>query len=443
MSTARPAGGGRDRGAGIRRWRAAAGLGAVLVALLAGGCRSLPGPAMNELTLPLPGAPERLASVLAAAEAHRVQVLVSEVVVAPGGAPGLRRHGFRVDAEYFYPASSIKLCAAVAALQELERLRSEKGTADLLEVPMEIAPLYPGDAAQTSDPGPGGGRLPITVGREIRKLALVSDNLAYNRLYDLVGREGLNRSMHGLGLDSAVLNHRLSDPRPIPDPGATAQVVLRPPSGDPIVVPARTHSPAFTNRAAGLRVGRAYLRDGGRVEEPMDFGRRNGISLLDLQDLLVKVVRPDIDLGTPSLRLTVAHREHLLRAMTEYPRESRDPVYPAERHPDETGKFLLPGVRRVFPAVAASERIQITGKIGRAYGFSVENACLFNPRNGRTLFVTAVIYTNDDGVLNDDRYEYEELADPFLADLGEWVSRRWLSGPPGGEPEGANGNAGR
>ena len=34
-----------------------------------------------------------------------------------------------------------------------------------------------------------------------------------------------------------------------------------------------------------------------------------------------------------------------------------------------------------------------------------------------------MLYTNRNGILNDDRYEYEEIADPFLADLGEAVAR--------------------
>jgi hypothetical protein len=45
--------------------------------------------------------------------------------------------------------------------------------------------------------------------------------------------------------------------------------------------------------------------------------------------------------------------------------------------------------------------------------------------------VTVTIYTNADGILNDDQYEYATVAEPFLADLGEWVARRWLQDPPG------------
>ena len=162
------------------------------------------------------------------------------------------------------------------------------------------------------------------------------------------------------------------------------------------------------------------------VNSPMDFSARNGISLVDLQDLLVKVASLEIDLGTPPLRLSESHRARLLQAMTEYPRESANPIYSSKDYPDEASKFLLPGIRRVFPSTIPDERVEITGKPGRAYGFSIENSFVRNPANDRAVFVTAVIYTNADGVLNDDKYEYETVADPFFADLGELVARRWL-----------------
>jgi hypothetical protein len=49
------------------------------------------------------------------------QVLVA--VVTPDGA--LQRRAYRPDAEYFYPASSVKSVAAVAALRELRRCQAQ------------------------------------------------------------------------------------------------------------------------------------------------------------------------------------------------------------------------------------------------------------------------------------------------------------------------------
>ncbi|MCC6235007.1 MAG: serine hydrolase [Verrucomicrobiales bacterium] len=419
-----------------RRGRRGIALVAILAALV-GGCVHDPSFPMHDLQVELNRVPApAVRRVLAAPETYRVQILVSEVVDGPGGRLGLRRHGYRLGAEYFYPASSIKLCAAVAALQFVEGAGAGAGGEAEVEAwldrPMEIAALFDGDVAQVGDPlsaeQPGAGSVPITLRREIRKLALVSDNVAFNRLFDVVGHEALNRSMHALGHRSVVINHRLSEIRAIPDPLASAAVRWPGAGGGDreIAVPARRSTLSLSNSAAGLRVGVAYLRGEERVPEPMDFTRRNGISLVDLQNLLVQVVRPDVELGLPRLALDPARRRLLVEAMTQYPRESADPRYEAGAYPDHYSKFLLPGIRRVVSSTVPGARVEVTGKIGRAYGFSVENAYVQEPRAGRGVFVTAVIYTNEDGVLNDDRYEYETVADPFLADLGEWVARCWL-----------------
>lgn len=397
---------------------------AILVPLIC-GCATSRLPQIADLTPIIRNASRTMDQVLAAPETFRVQVLIAEVVTNQNGRVALQRSAYRADAEYFYPASSIKLCAAVAALQTIEQVQAQHRTADLLETPLEIAPLFPGDVAQTNDPS-NLANGSITVGHEIRKIGLVSDNQAYNRLYDLVGHEGLNRSMHALGLKSTVLNHRLSETRPIPDMLATATVNFQKPGAEPIRVPARRSALNLSNTSKDLFIGNGYMKGETLTNAPMDFTRRNGISLVDLQDLLVKVTRPDIDLGTPALQLSPAHREMLLAAMSMYPSESKNPVYPSERHPDINSKFLLPGIRRVYPNAQLSRRIEVTGKPGRAYGFSIENSYVHNPKNGRAVFVTAVLYTNSDGILNDDQYDYETVADPFLADLGELVARRWL-----------------
>ncbi len=398
---------------------------ALTLAFLLSGCVTASSDKVTDLTPVLQSFSNRFERVLVSPESFRAQILIAEVVTNRAGQVVLARNGYRVDAEYFYPASSIKLCAAVSALQSIEELQTQSSAPDLADVPMEISPLFPGDAAQVSDTSnlQGGS---ITFAHELRKLALVSDNQAFNRFYDLVGHERLNESMHALGLRSAVINHRLSESRSIPDMRASASVTFRVPNGEPIVVPARSSMLLTTNRGKNLLVGSAYMEGKKLVNAPMDFTSRNGISLLDLQNLLVKVARPDIELGTPPLKLSSLHRGRLLQAMTEYPSESPNPIYPAKNYPDDYCKFLLPGIRRVFPSIVDGERVNITAKIGRAYGFTIENSYVQNPKNGRSVFVTAVLYTNADGVLNDDKYEYDTIADPFFADLGELVARKWL-----------------
>ncbi len=363
-------------------------------------------------------------------EAHRLQVLIAEVVQRDGK-PALERHGIRVDAEYFYPASTIKLAAAVVACQELERIEADRlehahdsgveAEPDPhrgLRAPMEFIPAFAGETAEAQDPTNLEGGT-ITVGHEIRKLFIVSSNTAYNRLYDLAGQEPLNHAMWAAGLESTRLSHRLSIARTIEQNRITRAVTLATASGT-VEVPERRSTLDLTVRdVPGLEVGDRHMSRGEMIDQPMDFSTKNRISLVDLQDMLVKVARPDIELGTPGFGLHPAHREHMLDAMREYPRESANPVYDPAKYPDDWVKFLLPGLDRVAPRGTFT----IYNKVGLAYGFMIENAYVVHEPTGRSLFVTATVYANPNGTLNDNTYGYDDTSLPFFADLGEAIGR--------------------
>ena len=83
----------------------------------------------------------------------------------------------------------------------------------------------------------------------------------------------------------------------------------------------------------------------------------------------------------------------------------------------------------------------MANKLGRAYGFSVDNAYV-DWREGeggekgarrRAFFLAATIETNANGVVNDDRYEYEPVADAFMEHVAETVARFVGWGEAGGD----------
>lgn len=358
---------------------------------------------------------------LATARARRIQVVLGWIDESVPGRPVLRQAGFRSGAEYFYPASSIKLFAAIAALERLEQLRAETGLDLTLDTPLVYHPIFEGEARAEEDPTHlANGK--ITLRHEIRKLFLVSDNESFNKLYELTGPDGLATSLARAGLDSARIVHRLSELR-------SAEENLRSPRidlvGDGFVyeIPERTAAPQPPPPPQpGLEVGSAYLAGDEKISGPMDFSLKNRFALAELQRGLCKLVRPDVDCGPGgSFELSPAHRAFLLDVMSRYPSESTDPVFDAAEYPDAWGKFLLSGLERVVPR----ERFRIHNKVGTAYGFSTENAWIRDLSTGRSFFLAATIYTNRDGVLNDDRYEYETEALPFLARLGE-AAARWF-----------------
>jgi beta-lactamase class A len=156
---------------------------------------------------------QRFERILQNDDSYRVQIALSVVRHdAQGGLDKLERHSYRAGAEYFYPASTVKVCAAVAALQTLrERSRT-------LQLPLGITSRLvmhpsPSDSPQEAERVDHSNLTDqtITVLHEIRKLFLVSDNPAFNRLFNLVGQRELNQRMWSAGLTSVRIRHRLYD----------------------------------------------------------------------------------------------------------------------------------------------------------------------------------------------------------------------------------------
>ena len=46
--------------------------------------------------------------------------------------------------------------------------------------------------------------------------------------------------------------------------------------------------------------------------------------------------------------------------------------------------------------------------------------------NQEDFFVSAIVYVNEDQILNDDKYETDEVGLPFFAELGEYLYQRDL-----------------
>jgi hypothetical protein len=351
---------------------------------------------------------------LGCAEELRFQVLLS---FERAGKPV--RHGYRVDAEYFYPASAIKLCAAIAALEKFDELRRQY--AELaLDTPLVFEPCFADSVRFDLDPSNREGGRP-TLRHEIRKLCLVSDNPAFNHLYEFVGQQELNRRMRDGGLASVRILHRLSESRTLEENRSIPEVRFLLGEERFVTIPARRGEPLADNRGiAGLEIGQAWMRGDQRVEEPMSFREKNRISLVDLQGMLQRLF------VSKGFRIEDASRSLLLEAMTQYPADSPNPQYARAEYPDEWGKPFLPGLERIFP----KEEWKIANKIGVAYGFTVDNAWIVNEKRKLSFFLTAVVYTNADGVLNDNRYEYRTVAKPLFADLAEVAAQLVLGDQP-------------
>jgi hypothetical protein len=386
------------------------------------------------------GTTPTLRGIAAEPERYRAQILFAEIVDGPGGIPTLRRYAWREDTEYWYPASTVKLCAAVAALRTLERLGGEGAPWLDADTPAAYHPLLEGEAEESADASStDDGRL--TVRHDVRKSLIVSDNPAFNRLYGLAGQDRVNAEMRALGLDSVWIVHRLAERRTAEENRRSPRITLGD-GDDALTLPERvsdaTPPPAALGRlpgAPGLRLGRAHVGSGGEVvAEPMSFAGKNHVTLRDLQSLIAMVARPDVELGLPALGLSDEHMELLRRAVTDDPSESESPRFDPAVHPDEWPHFFRPGVERVAPRA----ELRVSNKIGLAYGFASETAYIEHVPSGRAFFLAMCVYVNDNAVLNDGVYEYD-LAFRAMEDVAEALARRVFALPERGDAPAADG----
>lgn len=360
---------------------------------------------------------------LAQAEDLRLQILVT--VVEPGDAPW-KTHEFRADAEYFYPASAIKTLLAIAALKTLSakvggdielgtrlfRCRDDKSGC---EPPTEDERDDKDEDKDEDDAASKDGKKKhkkLRVGQEITKLLSYSDNDSYNRLWDIVGHRELNEMMAELGFGSVRFHHKMN--APAERSRGTLRVRISPNSKKGFEIPKRKSDfePAPT-QASRLPVGKSYRDKGKLFEEPLSFATKNYVSLHELQKVNISLLftdRPE----AARLGLSDAQRKHLIAAMTSQLKNMK--------HAAEHGPFT-PGVVEVLKA----NRVRYVSKSGRAYGFHLENAYIEDTVTKRGFFVTATVYANPDGVMNDDDYAYEEISKPLLASLGAILTKALLT----------------
>jgi hypothetical protein len=336
----------------------------------------------------------------------------------------------RSASHYVYPASTVKLFAAMAAVEKLNALEREHGLGIGLDSPLELGPVREGEGWRGRV---GDGQAAITVREEIHKLFVVSDNQAFNRLYDFVGPEELNERIASWGLERTWVTHRLAGSFSAEENARAPEVVVRGERGE-VRLPERrwAEMPSGAVREnrcrTGLLCGTAVMRGGEAVAGPIDFTERNRTTLEDLQRALYAMVEWA---GDARLDVTKEQREFLLSAAGMLPRESIAPVYAETEYPDDHVKFLLPGLVRVRPL----EEWRVVNKIGLAYGYVTENAVVEHVPTGRRMYVAAAIHRNPDGVFNDDAYDYDTTLKE-MADLGEVVGRALVGEAGQADPTG-------
>jgi len=366
------------------------------------------------LTALLASRPAFFADVVQRRKSFKLQIIYTEINRNVRNEPSFTRHYFNLsDSQYFYPASTVKMPVALLSLEVLNELK--------LPMVDKNASLITGAAynKQTpvfNDPSAADGR--PSVAQYVKKIFLVSDNDAFNRLYELLGQQKINARLHAMGYTDAQLLHRLEISMTPDENRHTNPVSMYDTSGR-----LRYQQPMLVNQAQyDLRqdsAGHAYYSKGALVPHAMDFSLKNRISLKDLTDILQATLFP---LSVPEkqrFNLTDSDYLFLKKYMSEWPTESLYPPYSADTasYWPTYCKFLLFGSAKG----PVPSNIRIFNKVGDAYGFLTDVAYIVDFDKKIEFMLSARIYCNADEVLNDDRYDYDTVGFPFMKELGQLI----------------------
>jgi len=342
-------------------------------------------------------------------ESWGIQIIYTTVKKKGKRSSQFKDHHFSVNpGSYFYPASTVKFPIAILALQRLRELsipgldrNSTLMTGRDRDLQTEVY----------NDPTTIDGR--PTIAQYIKKILLVSDNDAYNRLYEWLGQDYINQSLHKLGYRNVEILHRLSLPLSTEENRYTNPVSFFDTAGQLLYQQAGVlakHRPPTKN----IKMGRGYISRGTLVNEPFDFSFKNRLPLSDLHHMVRQIMFPT---SVPTHRRFNLQEEDLLFLrdfMSRLPSQSSSPSYDSAEVGDNYVKFLYYGSSAEKP----DSLLRIYNKVGNAYGFLIDAACFEDLRTRHKFLLSAVIYCNSDQVFNDDRYDYETVGFPFLRTLG-------------------------
>lgn len=357
--------------------------------------------------------PDQFSGIITKKDSLEVQIIYTMIDRDEHNRPTFRSFYFNVDsARYFYPASTVKLPMSLLALEKINHLNIaglDKYT------PMFHDSVYVGQHSVTRDTTSESG-MP-SIAHYIKKILVVSDNDAHNRLYEFVGQEATNVILNRKGYHVRFL-HRVDRGLP-PDQNRHTEAVRFIKDGklvysQPMLINQDSlKPPAVEYKGIGFIQDDTVL-----VKRPFDFTYKNFYSLVDQQKILRAVLFPETVPEAARFDLTQDDYQFLYTYMSQLPAETLYPAYSRDTmYYDAYCKFLMYGEdHNRIP-----DHIRIFNKVGDAYGYLIDNAYIIDFNNGVEFMLSAVINTNTDGIYNDNTYEYETIGYPFFKNLGQLI----------------------
>jgi hypothetical protein len=350
--------------------------------------------------------------VLKDPDTYRLQIIYTQINRDRHNKPSFKNYYYNFDPDfYFNPASTVKMPLAFLSLEKLNKLHQKevtKYTSMLFDSSYEKqVSLYKDTSSQNKLP---------SIAQFIRKAFLVSDNDAYNRMYQFLGQQQINRSLHAKGYKDARITRQFMGFTPEQN-RHTNQIRFVKNDGSLIFLQPAAYNADSFYFSAPVKIGKAhYDGNDSLINEPIDFTYANNISIKDLQQILQSVLFPSSVPKHQRFDLSKDDYHFVYQYLSQFPSETNYPKYDTSKFYDSFVKFYFKYGSHQMP-----EHIRVFNKVGWAYGFLTDISYVADFKNNVEFMLTTTVYVNSDGVLNDDKYDYDAVGYPFLYQLGQTI----------------------
>ena len=344
--------------------------------------------------------------------AHQVQIIYTQINRDAQNHPQFKDYTFGVDSLlYFYPASTVKMPASFLALQRLNELGIDKSTPLKIGKAREVQTAVSVDSSAINN-------LP-SIENYIEKIFLVSDNDAFNRLYEFLGQDYINSQLQEKGLQHSFIKHRLvggydGEENQYINPFTfyKGDSILYERGGVKSTFNFEAVEPTFKNRVRG----KGYWDGEQVINEPFNFEAKNAISLQDLHHAMQRVLFPEAFLEHEQFHLAEADYQFLYEWMSKFPRQVPRFNY---NEPDSFAKSVMVGHQP--DSYQLPDHIKVFSKAGWAYGFLTEVAYVIDTQKNIEYMLSVQLLVNENDIFNDGVYEYNTVGKPFIGELSEML----------------------
>lgn len=350
---------------------------------------------------------------------YKLQIIYTQINRDSNGIPSFKNYTYHLDStHYFYCASLVKLPCSILALEKLNQLNISKQSIMLTDSANTCQYSVKKDSTALNG-------FP-SIEQYIKRMFLVSDNFAYGRVYEFLGVDYIHNRLKQLGYSNIRITHRFDGGCKEFEHLTTNPISFYDEKLNLIYSQKQQVSKnKYSHPLGTVKVGKAHINSQNKkVNEPKDFSQMNYISLQNSHSLLQRLVFNEYYPKENQFQISSDDQQFLINYLSIYPRQSIYPTYDTKTYYDSYKKYFIYGDSK---KTIVDTTIKITNIVGQSYGFMIDCAYIENKTKHIEFILSAVIYANDDEIINDGKYEYNTIALPFLAELGRQIYNFELS----------------